>query len=573
MREIERDIIDLIQWLESNKVKTDFNPHLDDLFEGLIIEKLSEQSGEFLYHPKVKDYILRHQANRKLYFWYLVVCYLQSDSAGELKAELFDNLESFLEYEHKIYQSIRTRGCALLPDFLSDRVLIKNVYTSGDGALIFLIRKYAPLPPKSLFDGGVIPAFLVQHGEIVEQVINHHLIKNDGDINKIEESASKIQRGFRKRLRLFEEKNRLEVQHEYHHKILHQANKPYIPQQCERSLAARLVRLSQEIELYSTIRHITSSDALSGILNHALYGRRNLLQFYIPFKPAALMGVDVDNGDGNVICFGPKDIDPMANGDIEIVMDLKKIISSKPSAFYKVIDLAYDDLKIRCVKLNDQFFSFSPTRRRSGQGLNTAVFQVFSHGSRRLSYYAEIPNSLLIAYDLINMNQILILNFFRFMDNLVTSDGRPAKSYIDSFYAELASMDDKSLTIFLRNVASELTKTAEFNFYGAYRIDFSAVVMFRALEKDYTVTMTSLLEALSLGHFAVLHEASEMLPSLFKSYRFIDYLMSKISNPASLIELSKYRVARDAPALVNVPQSHVDGQPQDTCTLSAQRIG
>jgi len=166
-----------------------------------------------------------------------------------------------------------------------------------------------------------------------------------------------------------------------------------------------------------------------------------------------------------------------------------------------------------------------------------------------------LPRFLLIGYDLKHMHQILILNFFRFIDQLeapglLNHDWIEAPEIRENIYAEIAKLDDAALQAFLLSLGTQMTDTMEFNFYGAYMIDFDALISIKAeyfdealwKRYDYTITLSKFITALQAGQMEVLTEAHGKIPTLFESYRFIDYLLAKVEHPdvtSALLEMRR----------------------------------
>lgn len=583
MHEKETRFLSTLEKLEKNRLDTMLNIDATIYLGSLKKLPLTDLTPAFLCHPTFIRYVQRNPNDKDLQFWYLLASYfLHNDNTAWqqeqlLKIDLFCST-AIEKYNHENFplwdpKTLVNSGCQLQPEFLNNPFVIRNIYMSQDQTLISIIQKYAPTPKVHVFAGVTVPEMIAKEQAAAHQSITTLLDTPDQDLKTLEDQAIKIQRSFRKHRRLTEEKHR--VEHVYQtffkassdntghpmsaEKLLREANKPYLPKKCNQKLAARIISLAQQTELYTTIRHLTSSNALKSIFNDAFYGRRSLQQFFIPFKPAALMRCDVENGDGNVICFGPNKIDPKASGDIEIVLDLKTVIDGNPAAFYKESDLAYVDEEIREVKLHDALFLFLPIKPLPDGSDEMMPFRVLGATWGELLYSAQIPKPMLIAYDLKNLNQIFILNFFRFIDELRCPKGEPATDYIAQFYHALEQMSDSELQAFLKEAASKLTQTAEFNFFSAYRLDFSSIITVRtidraspvSLKKEFTLDMKLLMASLASGNLDILEMAKKSIPSLFTSYRFLDYLISKTEHAESKRALESLRKTCDVPPWVD----------------------
>lgn len=133
-------------------------------------------------------------------------------------------------------------------------------------------------------------------------------------------------------------------------RLIQNASMPYLPKCNNKELAKRIMVTAQQVRLFSKVKHLTSGKHITNIFDDALYGRRQLLASYLPFKPASLYQYDVEEGDGNVICFGH----PRATGEgvIELTFDLDKIAENNPTIFYKQRDLGFDLEKTREIVIN-----------------------------------------------------------------------------------------------------------------------------------------------------------------------------------------------------------------------------
>ncbi|MFI4919841.1 MAG: hypothetical protein ACHP65_09830 [Legionellales bacterium] len=526
-------------------------------------------SSEFLHHPELIGY---HRSHFQLSCAYFIATYVAAHDNPPLMQTIFSNIERVLLTRVAVCSRDK-KGCTLLPLEMAQPTFIQNLFATADEPLISLFMKYLPAPKQYVFDALAMPACITAETSTAQQAIKKVLQKNNMDLPNVEEKIIKIQRSFRLKRRMREEMNRIaniylycsdmcvmteEQRLKRTKQMIRQATLPYTPQ-CDGILASRISHIAQKIDLYQTIRHVTSSSAIESIFNESFYGRRTLLQFYMPFKKASLWGSDVDNGDGNVVCFGTNLIDPLANGDIEIVLDLKKVIQSRPAAFYKVCDLGFDGNIQREAILLGQQLQFTLVKPLRYQAFNTVAFQITNPRNGALESHAILPRHTVIGYDLKNMSQVFVLNFFRFIDNLHTPHvsgadlGESDEQYIAQLYQKLAQLNDEQLELFLTQVATEFTKTAEFNFYGAYKLDFSSIKTIKnsALKNKHALDIKLLIASLNSGHLNLLIEAQAAIPELFKSYRFLDYLLSSNFNPSSKRALEFLRKQCRVPAWMN----------------------
>ncbi len=153
-------------------------------------------------------------------------------------------------------------------------------------------------------------------------------------------------------------------------------------------------------------------------------------------------------------------------------------------------------------------------------------------------YFSTVKDTSLIAYDIEKMHQILTLNFFRFIDALHDENQVEATDKKNEIYQALGKLNDQELVETLHEIGKNMTDTMEFNFYGAYKIDFSALLKIKNRKLDFELELPSLVDELNAGRFDLLHEAQEKLPNIFNSHRFVDYLLSKIDNELAREELN-----------------------------------
>ena len=412
--------------------------------------------------------------------------------------------------------------------------IIRQVYLSNDHSLIDLFEKYVPTPLASFFEEKSVPEKIKLREQEAQETIKKVALKT------LEPFILKAQRHIREKRRQREELHRIEQVHARQlnrrkmtaEELMQDANTPYVPK-CESNLSKRIMDAAQKVSAFSTIKHITSHRTIQGVLDDALYGRRTLLDFYMTFNPAALMTCDILNGDGNVVCLGPQDIDPKASGAIIIEFDLPKLLQTKPSAFYKQKDLEYQtDNKVRQVSLGNTELYFDHTGFVRCADTGSAYLKIIDGKTGGLTQISRSLKSTFIAYDLERMHEILTLNFFRFMDAMTNAaTGKTDQAYIDQFYKKASQLDDEALVRFLTDIEKNLTDTAEFNFYGAHQINFSTVTSLSDRHKGYTLQLPEFLHALNSGELDILRQARQSLPEVFQSYRFLDYLLTHVKHP------------------------------------------
>ena len=231
------------------------------------------------------------------------------------------------------------------------------------------------------------------------------------NLNEMTNHVVKIQRQLRSTLRYQEEIRRIAARGAWKHliqqsspeRVIRDANRPYRPRCADQQFAKRVMVLAQQVHLFSTVKHLTSAQHLETIFNDALYGRRALLASYLPFRPASLFQCDIADGDGNVICFGPSEIDPFAMkaNTVELLFDLDKIAVNNPSIFFKQCDLGFALNKQRSVSINKSnpeplFFSHTNSVPARLSRVGFANLSVYDDQSGKLKGVSTLANYALI---------------------------------------------------------------------------------------------------------------------------------------------------------------------------------
>ncbi len=310
--------------------------------------------------------------------------------------------------------------------------------------------------------------------------------------------------------------------------------------------------MAGNVNFFNYIRHETKKIALTSIFNDGLYGRKTLLMFLQQFSPASLHDCDVQDGDANVVCFGSGygQIDPKTNGDVELTFQFDKIDfgpnKSNHCAFFKQQDLGFSNNKIRYVNIskeNELALRHTGFTRcaLTGYSYMHLKYQGREWHDGSFNTVARLPNFKLISYDISNIESVLILNFFKYLDNLVTYSYGDASNVISAIYHDIEEMNDQELAAFLEEIGRNLSDTMEFNFFGAHQIDFDALTTIKDSRSRYVLNMPELILELQTGKLEKLLSAKESFPTAFQSYRFLDYLSSKSNDVNALQELSTLR--------------------------------
>ena len=530
MREIEEQAI--------KEIRKSMDLDGIDLLEiEIFLEKFNQEpfntaSTEFINHPLLKAFALKNSIIESLHnpfvLWLRIEEYIRTNNKENLN-RIEVALKTCLE---NMTPEAKAGGTAMLSIYIANSKLIKKLYSLNDKNLSKLFLKYLPTPRAKVFDDHPLPDIIAEREQASTQTIKKILDKNGNVPPSLERTAVKAQRRFRSKKRKDEELHRVSAQYNISTKeaeqLLNDANKPYTPQ-CEQQLAQRITSATTKIELFSEVKHLTAASALSSIFDDGLYGRRSLLKQYIPFKMASLSEGDIKEGDGNVICFGANGICPLAAHGVELTFNAKKIAKNNPCAFYKQRDLHYKLEKKREINIGELTFSFSHTDR------NARKISSFELSDKNSEATSTVKNVFLIAYDLEKMHQILTLNFFRFIDNL------DDEAWGKKIYSALDKLDDKELAKTLEQIGKQMTDTMEFNFYGAYQIDFSTLLTIKTNDPPYILHLPDFVNKLKIGNTDKLHEAMKNIPEIFQSHRFIDFLLSVTKNEAVVDELTEQR--------------------------------
>ena len=149
------------------------------------------------------------------------------------------------------------------------------------------------------------------------------------------------------------------------------------------------------------------------------------------------------------------------------------------------------------------------------------------------------------------MDKILILNFFRFLDNLKfldnlqkTESQELATDEINRIYDAIGALDDVELSTFLKELGQKMSSASEFNFTGAYKIDLKALKSFTLYERFSETTnhinIKDLCEELNNNKFDLLNTLKANSSEIFRSEYFLKFLLSKVNSEvtkAAILEI------------------------------------
>jgi len=495
-------------------------------------------------------------SEKKLPLWLAVCTYLRSDDNKEVNIKAIEAL--LIKSTEK---DGRPAGDGLLLGDIADGVIVRNVYMYGNEELVSLFTKLLPKPQASLFPPDRIPQYFIEEAEQAADTVVTKIIKNQHNIAKVEDAAMTLQRKFRSDKRTKEEKLLISAKQKY---IKTQAaadqeidrNTPYRPKCTNPGLADRLLKLSQGIVPFTTVKHIGAAKALPNILDDGFLGRKSLLRNYKPFRPAALVAYedsnpetfgDLGNGDADAICFGASEIDPLCSkrNAIAVTLDLDKLrsLSSQahnPCIFFKQRDLEFPLNRVRKLSIGAKEILFSHTNSFTPILTSPSnTYMQFYNGNRwhgyTMHHYSKLSNFQMISSNFKDMNAILAMNFFRFLDNTIDDQYQEDPNFITEIYEELDKLNDEDLEAALLQLTCQMCDTMEFNFYGSFLMKPELIKEISTFAQDhkeaYQLNVSELIVDLQTGNKTMLLEALEKIPQLFQSYRFIDHLLPHTQNP------------------------------------------
>ena len=441
MKKNESEITNLINKLKNDEL--DFDDELDTekeisaKLENLMVHDFGKRSLEFLQFVQPLTKVFPYSRYK---LWLKIETYLhyvntENADSVTIHGKIKDKLEKIKSETYK------SDGTGLLPSLLSDGMLVRSVYRFGNPQLIKLFTTYLPIPDAHVFKSVKLPPIIQAIKNSRIEVITKFVNKNKDNLTEAMDLVRMVQRKARGLQRLDEETQRIKNGfnkdiYNWTKKLtwddkttrdaIKNANRPYesIHGDEHATLAFRIRKASKNVKLFSSVKHIAATDAITNILDEGLRGQRELREKYKSYRRAAQHSTDTDNGDGNVICLGPYKIDPlcMKPRTTEITFDLYRITEDykfrpNPCIFFKQQDFGFDDETKRTVKFGSggKTLSFNHTSHRLYRE-NHKTLKLFDDKSN-ISSYSQLPQHELIAYDLEKIHQLLCLNFFKHLDN------------------------------------------------------------------------------------------------------------------------------------------------------------
>jgi hypothetical protein len=624
MSPIEQSIIQLLEKIKKDNLKATGNA---TFFQGLdeeedhiqlqatLIELKSHEllsiSLEFINHDVLSEYLThpdQHLASAFsdgkinpsigyfLFFWKKIRNAIEPISSSD--DEILERIKSSLDMECAIYNEKRDRGdgTAMHDPNIYHPSVFRAVYQSNRESLITLFQSaYGDVMPKeeSFIDSPVPQPVRNKTYSIIKTLHELALARPNVPFETFDHAAVVIQRVFRRSAR-----------NQTYITLLSQlAASNKIPQEpvsdprtwkprCNNAtLATRIVRLYKAVNLFQTVRHLTNQKALASIFNDGLFGQKNLVDNLMVFKPAALVDDDIARGDSNVICLGPNAIHSLWIDDntVEIVFNADVLLNSCAPIFMKQRDFGFDTSYQRDKFPRESLFPGSEDidfKDISFTCSESSYFNIFS--IEFMVFKQDIPfahatfpfNEFLFNnHRKPNLHEMLASSFFKFWDSLAcmpehkgSGGDQNVRECVNQFYSKLSKLTDEELKNFIERVGKALLTTAEFNIYGAYRIDDFAMIEritsgykwtiesplseFEAKGLPYTLCLKDFLSGLNEGDTHVIETAVQNIPELFKSYRFLDYLILKTTESRTKSQLQDLRALCVLPRwlkTVNVP--------------------
>ncbi len=561
----QKDILNLLENVDVKKCRYNFKLaiNIESKLQDLIKNNFSTPLDPKFIDAMDNKFYKFFKCTKKKNIWELfnkINGYIHAEKTE--KEKILEDLKNHLKLINQSSPILNTTDYdittekSLYQDTLKDITFIKAVYQCGIPEIIHLFMKTVAIPPLSIFDNPVpepLASFDAEKTHTLAEFNRRHH-KDPALENKI----MLIQRSIRGKIRRESEINRIRSLYSHSllnagqeaHKAMEAANTPYKPQKCSPELADRIINAASHVTLYSSITHLAATQNLAKIMDGCLYGRENLVNSHIDFRPAALKTCDIRNGDGNVICFGPNLIDPMClqGKTVGMEFDLAQFLTAtdfnkNPHAFFKQRDFGYSSKLIQTVPLKNETLTFahdtSFPRYQSSSCINLQIYGE----ENNLEYCVELPKYHFISYNLNEIQKIWTLNFFKFLDNLEDVEGQPANNKIDHIYNLISQLNDVELIDFLTDLGRKMSCTSEFNFYGAHKIDLYAlrsISFYKYRNKQDSIKIDQLCNELNNNCYDSIDKLKKLAPELLKSHRFVDFLISKIKDPNAAAQFKHF---------------------------------
>lgn len=431
----------------------------------------------------------------------------------------------------------------------NNRLLIRNVYLTGDNTLIHLFNQFFAIPKQAVFTDVTPPASVLAAEEKSIETL-----KKITATTPMERITLRLQRQFRQKKwqQKITELFNTHWPDQTTAQLLAKADLPYRPQQCSAKLANRIMKAASNVQLFDTVRHYTDTAALTSLFDDGIYARQLVRQHYLPESRIRRSPLNPENTAVIRFPIHPIQFQDQKNpDDIELIFNSESLLKNNPSLVYEHHDLSRYHQHIN-LSFGRQHMGFLWGEARPSEpsfGLALTAFTQpkiktepsngkKSNVRRHPATAAHIPRYLFMPQKLDNLHQILALNFFRYID--IIHQNPDNKGRFKFIYRELETLSDEDLERFIKDIGGVLTETAAFHVNGGHQIDFHILKAIKRL--DYTLDLPLFIQKLNTGEKDPLLDAIKHLPKAFHSRRFLDYLLKVVhhkENHRLLFELKK----------------------------------
>lgn len=218
--------------------------------------------------------------------------------------------------------------------------------------------------------------------------------------------------------------------------------------------------VKQKIVNGGELYHYTTLSNLTSISDHrAIYGNRYLTINSIPFNENCMSVCDLQQGDINVVCCCPGQVDPLAyriNNEMKVdvcrlAIDINKLEPSQAihNQFFKLCDFSLDyTYQFKISELN------VICKYSLSAGINVTLSL-----DNQYHIQVNIPREDTIYYgDILKINRYCALQLFTILSKIEDSTLK------NTYYQYLANLNDSDLRMLIVVFAQNLTLFSEYNF-------------------------------------------------------------------------------------------------------------
>ena len=457
--------------------------------------------------------------------WALIESYVIKESSQALQ-----------EIEHLLIEAKKDLSFSQTFLLNIDKELIKNLYLTQDVALIDVFSRHCPIPSIIFFKGGLVPKFILEREQEAKAYLS---TLNDKSFLKHVLYAQRVFR-FRKHQ---ETKARTQS-------LSSDANMPYIPEKCLRGLSDRIFLAAEKVCLAKKASYITSESDLPSLLEDGICSKRNTIELYVSQENRFCSKIEKEIGEINFVRLNLARGDVFAgempeNKALEIKFSLG-LVKKNPAASFRLLNFLLPLQKKKTLSIGDYNLCFKLSGAKEERHGFYSKFTLYGENQEVIDC-SFILNDSLNATNIEQLNKILVLNFFRFIDGL--SDTNNTAKIYDAFNL----LDPQTLASTMQNLIEVFAGGAQLGFLRAYKIDYrflesiSSVYVSKEdrcrmisssnIKTNYTLDMGKLLKAWKHKEENFLAKARENLPALFENKNFIEYLDTK--TPANIRRFSQ----------------------------------